>query len=160
MNRVSWKYEDNQIYLKSVQVLPDTTINENLTFKPSPFFLPVAKLCSVKICPGTNFAFDKLYDIHENVASSNIRQTKRFQFTLDENSRSLLTTSSTVDDRSPYQVRFYCARYDGVYSDLSVEFPAICELKVNNTALPVSVCFIYIHSGTWILTFEHRSCVA
>lgn len=73
------------------------------------------------------------------IVSSNLRHTRRFQFTLSDDSRQLLASHGQKDDRSAYQVRFYCGRFEGDYYDLSVEFPAVCELKVNGTTLPGSV---------------------
>jgi hypothetical protein len=42
---------------------------------------------------------------------------------------------NACDDRPPYQIRFYCSKYTGRTDDLLVEFPGVCELKVNDTTI-------------------------
>jgi hypothetical protein len=64
------------------------------------------------------------------------RQSKAFTFTLSDANRQLLATPNTCDDRPPYQIRFYCAKYNGRTDHLKVEFPGICELKVNDSVIP------------------------
>lgn len=49
---LSWSYENNQLLLKANRLEPNTIEDpEELSFKPSPFFSPVTKLCSIKVCP-------------------------------------------------------------------------------------------------------------
>lgn len=64
------------------------------------------------------------------------RQSRSFSFTLTEEHRRLLATQNAIDDRPPYQIRFYCGRYAGVTEKLQVEFPGICELKINENVIP------------------------
>lgn len=63
------------------------------------------------------------------------RQSRSFTFTLTDANRQLLATPNVCDDRAPYQIRFYCARYAGRTDGLLVEFPSVCELKVNDTTI-------------------------
>lgn len=63
------------------------------------------------------------------------RQSRSFTFTLTDTDRQLLATPNACDDRPPYQIRFYCAKYTGSTDELLVEFPGVCELKVNDTTI-------------------------
>lgn len=79
------------------------------------------------------------------VVAGQSRQSRTFSFTLSDEDRKLLQSQNTVDERPPYQIRFYCARYAGRTDKLEVEFPGICELKVNDNVIPGQVkCFISI----------------
>lgn len=93
-------------------------------------------------------------------AANNYRQSRLFQFTLTDENRQLLATSNAVDDRPPYQIRFYCSQYNGNTSNLLVELPSVCELKVNDTVIQGSVRSIYydqLASMYW--SNCNRSCV-
>lgn len=74
------------------------------------------------------------------VAVGNHRHCKLFQFTLSEDQRQLLAASNANDERPPYQIRFYCSKYTGSSNNLLVEFPSVCELKVNENVIQGSVC--------------------
>ncbi|KAI8327832.1 PINIT domain-containing protein [Blakeslea trispora] len=120
-----WQVKDEQLYTNNTRRLIQQEVQEvdHLDFKPSPFFQPVVRLTQIKICP----------------IADRDRQAKSFQFTLTDSQRSMLATPNAVDDRPPYQIRFYCTKYSTNPTQLSVEFPAICELKVNGTVISGSV---------------------
>ncbi|KAI9480856.1 MAG: PINIT domain-containing protein [Benjaminiella poitrasii] len=125
-NKFHWKLEDEGINMNGVMAKANLTqykrpiqIDE-LTFYPSPFLKPVERLTSVKICP----------------ASNEERHSKVFQFTLSDLNRQLLATPNAIDNRPPFQIRFYCSKYTGNSVDLLVEFPAVCELRVNDGVIP------------------------
>lgn len=70
------------------------------------------------------------------------RQSKAFTFLLNDANRQLLATPNACDDRAPYQIRFYCSKYTGNTDNLLLEFPAICELKVNDCVIPGHVSIL------------------
>ncbi|OAC99846.1 MIZ-type zinc finger transcription factor [Mucor lusitanicus CBS 277.49] len=118
--KLAWKYENDEITVNCFRPRvgrdrPGQAI-EQLDFKQSPFLKPLVRLASIKVCPGT-----------------------LFQFTLTDENRQLLATSNAVDDRPPYQIRFYCSQYNGNTSNLLVELPSVCELKVNDTVIQGSI---------------------
>ncbi|KAK4512606.1 uncharacterized protein ATC70_003309 [Mucor velutinosus] len=126
--KLAWKYEDDEITVNCFRPRvgrdrPAQAI-EQLDFKRSPFLNPIARLASIKVCPA---------------AANNYRQSRLFQFTLTDEHRQLLATSNAVDDRPPYQIRFYCSQYNGNTSNLLVELPSVCELKVNDTVIQGSI---------------------
>lgn len=112
---------------------------EEITFKYSPFFKPMTRIGNIKMCPGKAQEMHRIQALKLFVASTNMRQSKSFQFTLSEEHRRLLAMPNIADDRPPYQLRFYCARYTGVYTDLVLEFPSVCELKVNDSIIQGNV---------------------
>lgn len=131
--KLSWRYEGNELKVNCrrygrvnavpqpiyASAPPATTIIEQINFVPSPFLKPIQRLTSIKVCP----------------VAGQSRQSRAFSFTLTEANRQLLATPNVCDDRPPYQIRFYCARYAGRTDDLLVEFPSVCELKVNDTTI-------------------------
>ncbi|CAO0801892.1 unnamed protein product [Mucor circinelloides] len=126
--KLAWKYEDDEITVNCFRPRvgrdrPAQAI-EQLDFKQSPFLKPLVRLASIKVCPA---------------AANNYRQSRLFQFTLTDENRQLLATSNAVDDRPPYQIRFYCSQYNGNTSNLLVELPSVCELKVNDTVIQGSI---------------------
>lgn len=146
--RLAWKYEDDEIAVncfrpRAGRDRPAQAI-DHLNFKQSPFFKPLVRLASIKVCPGM---YESWYFIQKclfsnfnaSAAANNYRQSRLFQFTLTDANRKLLATSNAVDDRPPYQIRFYCSQYNGNTSNLLVELPSVCELKVNDTVIQGSV---------------------
>ncbi|KAI7899506.1 PINIT domain-containing protein [Cokeromyces recurvatus] len=121
-NKFHWQLNGDEVIINNVFAKPTAEINkklalsEDLSFHPSPFLKPIERLTSVKICP----------------ASVDERKSKLFQFVLTDVNRQLLSTPNTVDNRPPIQIRFYCSKYTGSYSNLLVEFPPVCELRVND----------------------------
>jgi hypothetical protein len=87
-----------------------------------------------------------LYTDLFGLASQN-RSAKSFQFTLTEENRKTLAMGTAGDDKPAHQIRFCCAAYtsedDIPEEGLLMEFPAICELKVNDNVVsgPVSVLY-------------------
>ncbi|KAI8083785.1 PINIT domain-containing protein [Thamnidium elegans] len=119
--KLSWNYENGDIVVNFVKPKRAVSSNiENVEFVRNPFLKPMKRLTAIKICP----------------VAGQSRQSRTFSFTLTEEDRKLLATNNTVDDRPPYQIRFYCARYAGRTDKLEVEFPNICELKVNDNVIP------------------------
>ncbi|GAN07469.1 conserved hypothetical protein [Mucor ambiguus] len=126
--KLAWKYDDDEITVNCFRPRvgrdrPTQAIDQ-LQFKHSPFFKPLVRLASIKVCPA---------------AANNYRQSRLFQFTLTDENRQLLATANAVDDRPPYQIRFYCSQYNGNTSNLLVELPSVCELKVNDTVIQGSI---------------------
>ncbi|KAI8636232.1 PINIT domain-containing protein [Parasitella parasitica] len=126
--KLAWKYKDDEITVncfkpRAGRDRPALAI-EQLSFKHSPFFKPMVRLASIEVCPA---------------AANNYRQSRLFQFTLNEANRQLLATTNAIDDRPPYQIRFYCSQYNGSTSNLLVELPSVCELKVNDTVIQGSI---------------------
>ncbi|KAI9361965.1 hypothetical protein BD770DRAFT_425651 [Pilaira anomala] len=119
--KLCWNYEDGEITINCSKVKRAVSTNiEQIDFVISPFLKPLKRLTAIKICP----------------VAGQSRQSRSFSFTLSDEDRKLLQTQNTVDERPPYQIRFYCARYAGRTDKLEVEFPGICELKVNDNVIP------------------------
>ncbi|CAO3655837.1 unnamed protein product [Mucor hiemalis] len=130
--KLSWKYEGNELKVNCRRFgrasnpqavyasAPPSAINiEQINFVPNPFLKPIQRLSPIKVCP----------------VAGQSRQSRSFTFTLTDANRQLLATPNVCDDRAPYQIRFYCARYAGRTDGLLVEFPSVCELKVNDTTI-------------------------
>ncbi|KAI8378733.1 PINIT domain-containing protein [Choanephora cucurbitarum] len=122
-DKFHWQFIDEQLYTNRTasRNKPKKQLNvlDQMDFKPSPFLQPVTRLTQIKICP----------------VADGERQARLFQFTLTDSQRIMLATPNAVDDRPPYQIRFYCAKYSSEATNLLVEFPTICELKVNGTVI-------------------------
>ncbi|GAA5796224.1 hypothetical protein HPULCUR_001594 [Helicostylum pulchrum] len=119
--KLCWNYENGDIVINFVKPKRASSDNiESVEFVANPFLKPMKRLTAIKICP----------------VAGQSRQSRAFSFTLTEEDRKLLATNNTVDDRPPYQIRFYCARFAGRMDKLEVEFPNICELKVNDSVIP------------------------
>lgn len=76
--------------------------------------------------------------------ASQERKAKLFQFTLTPEQRDLLALSHEADDRPQYQIRFFCAKAgdlsaESFSKELLVEFPSICELRINGSIIGGSV---------------------
>ncbi|CEP10588.1 hypothetical protein [Parasitella parasitica] len=126
--KLAWKYEDDEITVNCFKPRvgrdrPALAI-EQLNFKHSPFLKPLVRLASIKVCPA---------------AANNYRQSRLFQFTLNEANRQLLASPNAIDDRPPYQIRFYSSQFNDSTSNLLVELPSVCELKVNGTVIQGSI---------------------
>ncbi|RCH92921.1 SUMO ligase siz1 [Rhizopus stolonifer] len=129
--KIFWRFENDRIYFHSPSERSRVAFHEkrgntieNMDFKPSPFLKPIARLTHIKVCPIANKE----------------RQSRVFQFTLADDHRAMLATPNAVDDRPIYQIRFYCAKYTNTTtSNLLVEFPNICELKVNGNVIGGSI---------------------
>ncbi|KAI7895266.1 PINIT domain-containing protein [Mucor mucedo] len=121
--KLSWEYEADPIKITVQKAKRATTCAQSInqiSFVPSPFIKPVCRLTSIKVCP----------------VAGQARQSRSFSFTLTEENRRLLATHNAVDERPPYQIRFYCAKYTGATEQLQLEFPGICELKINENVIP------------------------
>ncbi|KAI8881243.1 zf-MIZ-domain-containing protein [Backusella circina FSU 941] len=127
--KLNWKYTDNQIITarssslnNNATVVRTTENKSDIHFRVNPFFKTVTKLTSTKLCP----------------ASMN-RYVRAFQFTLTEENRRTLSAGAASDDKPAFQIRFCCAAYtsdDVIPEDgLPMEFPTICELKVNDNVI-------------------------
>ncbi|KAI8977516.1 PINIT domain-containing protein [Mycotypha africana] len=118
--KINWRFENNTVIVSSpasVKVTaekPPVKINQ-LSFQESPFIKPLERLTTIKICP----------------ISSNTRQSKLFTFSLTDENRELLLSN----DSTSYQLRFYCSKYTGNTSNLLIEFPPICEVRVNDCVI-------------------------
>lgn len=113
-------------------------------------------MTAIKICPGKKKKLipTKLIPIFFLIVAGQARQSRSFSFILSEDNRRLLATHNAADDRPPYQIRFYCGRYTGHTEKLQVEFPGICELKINENVIPGHVSK---HSVIFILLLNNIS---
>ncbi|KAF7727363.1 SUMO ligase siz1 [Apophysomyces ossiformis] len=99
----------------------------SLRFKNSPFYALTERLVMPAVCAPV----------------LNSRSSAKFHLSFNQAQRSLLKQPVGADNRPVYQIRFFCAAYTNVrgvvkHGSLEMEFPSICELKVNNKSIPGS----------------------
>ncbi|KAI8329400.1 PINIT domain-containing protein [Chlamydoabsidia padenii] len=97
-----------------------TTVQINLQYKPSPFYTIQARLAQAKVFP----------------INPNTRSSRYLQFGLTPAQVQLFDERYPGDGRPLYEIRFFCTDYDAQHTTHScakeVEFPLICEIKVNS----------------------------
>ncbi|KAG1158458.1 hypothetical protein G6F37_005781 [Rhizopus arrhizus] len=91
---------------------------DQIQFKCNLFFEPVIKITTLKTLPASN----------GNVSNS-------FQFTLNSDQRQLLSKSSQIDGHPIYQIRFFCSKLNHSLNNLLVEFPPVCEIRLNGNTI-------------------------
>ncbi|CEG63322.1 hypothetical protein RMATCC62417_00485 [Rhizopus microsporus] len=136
--KVSWSFINDTIMLNhhrlehrtiyrptsiSTPAIPVFEDNDQVRFKCSVFFEPMIKLTTLKLAP-----------------ASQERKAKLFQFMLTPEQRDLLALSHEADNRPQYQIRFFCAKAgdlsaESFSKELLVEFPSICELRINGSII-------------------------
>ncbi|KAG0178559.1 SUMO ligase siz1 [Apophysomyces sp. BC1021] len=108
-----------------VSAAPRTTIDTtNMRFKNSPFYNLLERLAVPAVCAPV----------------ANSRSSAKFHINFNETQKSLLEQPVGADQRPVYQIRFFCAAYTNVrgvvkHGTLEMEFPTICELKVNDKSI-------------------------
>ncbi|KAG1050575.1 hypothetical protein G6F43_007166 [Rhizopus delemar] len=101
-----------------IQKTPTTIHFDQIQFKCNLFFEPIIKITTLKTLPVSN----------GNVSNS-------FQFTLNSDQRQLLSKSSQIDGHPIYQIRFFCSKLDHSLNNLLVEFPPVCEIRLNGNTI-------------------------
>ncbi|KAI9318813.1 PINIT domain-containing protein [Dichotomocladium elegans] len=91
-----------------------------VTYKSGPFYTVIHILCAPKVCEVAPFS----------------RNSETFKFTFDEEQRRLLRLTDPE-----FQIRFCCAvlPVPSTNNPLLLEFPPICEIKVNSHTIQAQV---------------------
>ncbi|RUS30902.1 PINIT domain-containing protein [Jimgerdemannia flammicorona] len=150
---------------------------DRVKYKSSPFYDEIEKVVPPKICPGKEWISKRcLYSIHINHSNMTTipyyhpllflshhtspdaresRFTVTFDITLNDDQLNKLRASLNMPDGTRYQLRFFCCWAETQsYQNGSpapgtlIEYPQICELKVNNTPLSANLRGLKNKPGT------------
>ncbi|KAI8976978.1 PINIT domain-containing protein [Pilobolus umbonatus] len=115
--KISWRVEDHELKFSKESIPKPAAKFNPLTFRPSPFYGITVFLTKYLVCP---------------VSRPHERRSVTLEFMLTDEQRELLSIIDPADNLPSYQIRFFCAKYhDGQMQNLLLEFPSICELRVN-----------------------------
>ncbi|ORY99881.1 PINIT domain-domain-containing protein [Syncephalastrum racemosum] len=92
-----------------------TNVAPTYRFVKNPFVDVVKSICNPKECPGI----------------LNSRTSAVFKFKLNDEEKSLLQQPAEPDGSPSHQVRFYCTNRSSNVNAAIVEYPSICEIRVN-----------------------------
>jgi hypothetical protein len=132
-----------------------STTQIHVEYKPSPFYTMQARLETAKLLPSKYGLVNEIDSVLiNNLLSStenpNTRSNKHFGFELTPAQLQLFEERYPEDGQPMYEIRFFCSDFNVQTADLSpskdVEFPPICEVKVNSDHTisgSVSVSFVF-----------------